>query len=137
MTRTTKKTVQEENAGGAVKEAGRKQVPSRTKRSTNPGMKKQYLKSRNACKVTFRLPGIAAPQADKVYIAGEFNDWNTHTNPMKKLKDGDFTITLELEPGREYQFRYVIDDHRWENDWNADAYVTSPYGHCDNSVVLV
>jgi len=87
--------------------------------------------------VTFRLSRIAAPQANKVCIAGEFNNWNTHANPMKKLKSGDFSITFELEPGREYQFRYLIDGGKWENDWNADAYVASPYGHCDNSVVSV
>jgi 1,4-alpha-glucan branching enzyme len=108
-----------------------------TKATNEFGMKKQYLKSRNVCKVTFRLDRIAAPQADKVCIAGEFNNWNVHANPMKKLKGGGFSITLELEPGREYQFRYFIDDAKWENDWNADAYVASPYGHCDNSVVLV
>jgi 1,4-alpha-glucan branching enzyme len=100
-------------------------------------IKKQYLKSRNACKVTFRLPRTAAPQAERVCIVGEFNNWNTEVDCMKKLKAGDFSITLELEPGREYEFRYLIDDYRWENDWNADAYVRSPYGHCDNSVVLV
>ena len=55
---------------------------------------------------------------------------------MKKLKTGDFTITLEVEPGREYQFRYLIDELRWENDWNADKYVKSPYGS-DNSVITV
>jgi 1,4-alpha-glucan branching enzyme len=108
-----------------------------TRAANDAGIKKQYLKSRNACKVTFRLPRTAAPQADKVCIAGEFNNWNTHINPMKKLKTGDFSLTLELEPGKEYQFRYVIDDTMWENDWSADAYVPSPYGHCDNSVVLV
>ena len=28
---------------------------------------------------------------------------------MKKLKSGAFTTTLELEPGREYEFRYLLD----------------------------
>lgn len=108
-----------------------------TRATNDPGIRKQYLKSRNACKVTFRLSRIAAPQADRVCIAGEFNNRNTQVNPMKKLKNGDFRITLELEPGKEYQFRYLIDDAVWENEWNADAYVVSPFGHCDNSVVLV
>jgi hypothetical protein len=51
---------------------------------------------------------------------------------MKKMKNGSFTITLDLEPGREYQFRYLIDDVVWENDWNADKYTKSPYGDSDN-----
>ena len=56
---------------------------------------------------------------------------------MKKFLTGDYTVTLELEPGREYQFRYHIDEARWENDWHADKYVRSPYGDSDNSVVVV
>ena len=55
---------------------------------------------------------------------------------MKKLKKGEYTIKLDLEPGREYQFRYLIDELKWENDWNADKYVQSPYGDSDNSVVM-
>jgi 1,4-alpha-glucan branching enzyme len=137
MKETTKEIVQKQNARASVKESGRTQMTSKAETTTDYGIKKQYLKSRNACKVTFKLSRIATPQADKVCIAGEFNNWNTRATPMKKLKSGDFSITLELEPGREYQFRYLIDDARWENDWNADAYVRNPYGYCDNSVVLV
>ena len=55
---------------------------------------------------------------------------------MKKLKKGEYTVTLELKSGKEYQFRYLVDESRWENDWNADKYVKSPFG-TDNSVVIV
>jgi hypothetical protein len=44
-------------------------------------------------------------------------------------------VTLELAPGKAYQFRYLLDGDRWENDWRADRYVPNPYGG-DNSVVL-
>ena len=56
---------------------------------------------------------------------------------MKKLKNGDFTVTLDLETDREYQFRYLVDEKYWENDWCADDYVRSPFGTSDNSVVIV
>jgi hypothetical protein len=56
---------------------------------------------------------------------------------MQQLKNGGYTIVLELEPGREYQLRYLIDEHGWENHWNADKCVKSPYGDSDNSVVIV
>jgi 1,4-alpha-glucan branching enzyme len=101
------------------------------------GMKKQYLKSRNVCKVTFRLPGVAAGDANNVSIVGDFNNWSIYAHPMKKQRGGDFTATLELEPGNEYQFRYLIDESKWENDWNADKYMKSPVGDSDNSVVIV
>ncbi|MEE9259684.1 MAG: isoamylase early set domain-containing protein [Candidatus Scalindua sediminis] len=101
------------------------------------GIKKEFLKTKNVCRVTFRLPNAAAPDAKSVYIVGDFNNWNYHANPMKKLKKGDYTIKLDLEPEREYQFRYLIDELKWENDWKADQYVKSPYGDSDNSVVIV
>ena len=82
------------------------------------------------------MPKIAVHDADRVCIVGDFNNWNIHENPMKKLKDGDYSIKLDLETGREYQFRYLIDELKWENDWNADKYVKSSYGDCDYSVVL-
>jgi 1,4-alpha-glucan branching enzyme len=105
--------------------------------AVSAGIKKEYLKTKKVCRVTFRLPKIAATDAKSVNIVGDFNGWSIHANPMKKLRSGDYTITLELEPGREYQFRYLIGDSRWENDWNADKYVKSPYGDSDNSVVMV
>ncbi|HVO85402.1 MAG TPA: isoamylase early set domain-containing protein [Syntrophobacteria bacterium] len=101
------------------------------------GIMKEYLKNDQACKVTFRLPRIAAPDAKRICIVGDFNNWSIHAHPMKKLKNGDYTITVELEAGREYQFRYLIDEVRWENDWQADKYVRSPYGDSDNSVVVL
>ena len=100
------------------------------------GIKKEYLKSKNVCRVTFTLPKIAASDAKNVCIVGDFNNWNIHANPMKKLKNGDYTIKLDLEQGKEYQYRYFIDESKWENDWNADKYVRSLYGGSDNSVVM-
>jgi hypothetical protein len=39
---------------------------------------------------------------------------------MRKLSNGDFAITLKLRPVREYEFQYLIDGMKWENDRNAD-----------------
>ncbi len=100
------------------------------------GIKKQYLKTRPVCRVTFRLPKEAAPDARKVSIVGDFNNWDKGGAVMKRLKNGDFTITMELETGREYCYRYLIDATRWENDWWADDYRPNPFG-CDNSVVVL
>lgn len=100
-------------------------------------IKKQYLKSRPVCKVTFRLPAAAAENAASVYLVGDFNDWDTGAAPLRKLRDGTFSVTLDLEPQQEYQFRYLIDNAVWENDWDADKYVSSPYAGIDNSVVVL
>lgn len=95
-------------------------------------LKKQYLKSRSVCKVTFYLP--AAVKAETVHLVGDFNQWDEQATPMTPLKDGRFTVTLELEKGRDYQFRYLIDQNEWHNDWEADKYVPNPFSG-DNSVV--
>ncbi|MDO8281393.1 MAG: isoamylase early set domain-containing protein [Thermodesulfovibrionia bacterium] len=99
-------------------------------------MKKQYLKSKSECRVTFRLPKDAAQEAQTASIVGDFNNWDKHISPMKQLKNGDFTITLSLACNKEYRFRYLINNSRWENDWNADKYIPNPHG-CDDSVVVV
>lgn len=98
-------------------------------------MKKKYLKSKNVCKVTFVLPKEAAKDAQTVHLVGDFNQWDMQATPMKKMKDGSFQISMELEAGKSYQFRYLIDGKIWENDWEADQYVPSPYGGAENSVV--
>ncbi|WJG11060.1 isoamylase early set domain-containing protein [Aliiglaciecola sp. LCG003] len=99
--------------------------------------KKTYLKSKPVCKVTFKLSKEEAKNAQKVRVVGDFNEWNLSASPMKKLKNGGFSSTIDLPKGAEYQFRYLLDDHEWENDWHADAYITSPVSFDDNSVVSV
>lgn len=100
-------------------------------------LKKQFLKSRPVCKVTFRLPADVADEALTACVLGDFNGWSDDANPMRRLKDGSFKATIDLEAGRSYQFRYLIDGSTWENDWEADAYVPGPYIGIDNSVVSV
>lgn len=100
-------------------------------------LKKQYLKTKPICKVTFRLTPEEVPDTAHVHIVGEFNNWSTRQTPMKKLKDGAFTLTIDLEPGRKYQFRYLVDNLRWINDAAADGYVPSGFSGSDNSVVSI
>ena len=96
-------------------------------------LKKQYLKTKNVCKVTFSLP--AAVQGETVFLVGDFNNWDEKATPMKRQKDGSFTTVIELEKGREYQFRYLVNGTEWHNDWEADRYVPNPFSG-DNSVVV-
>ncbi len=49
--------------------------------------------------------------------------------------DPTWHITLELDQGREYQFRYLVNGTDWHNDWHADKYVPNRFGS-DNSVVV-
>jgi len=56
---------------------------------------------------------------------------------MKKLKSGAFTTTLDLETGKEYQFRYLLDKKIWENERDADKLIPTPYGDSENSVIVI
>ena len=99
---------------------------------------KQFVKSKSLYKVTFTVPAEAADQAKKVALVGEFNGWNPEEAiALKKQKDGSFKASLELASG-EYQFRYILDDEKWENDWEADKYVAAGVDSTvENSVVVL
>jgi DNA-directed RNA polymerase omega subunit len=133
---TTGRKTEVASAQGWTTKPAARQTAVKTSGKTS-GIKKEYVKGEDLCRVTFRLPSVAAVKAQSVHIVGDFNDWNIHGSPMKKAQNGDYTITLDLTPGKEYHFRYLIDESKWENDWNADKYVRSPYGDSDNSVVIV
>jgi len=121
----------------STKTQGRKKQKKETaKKSAQFSLKKLYLKTKALCKVTFRLPKEAAPEATQVTLVGDFNQWDTSETPMQKMKNGDFTVTLELACDQEYKFRYLIDNSQWENDWQADRYVPNGHGSDDSLVAI-
>jgi len=83
--------------------------------------------------VTFTLP--AAVGAEHPAICSEWNDWSAHRDVMEPTQGG-FTHTVDLEAGRTYRFRYLLNGYRWENDWAADAYVPNDCGSDDSVVDL-
>lgn len=99
-------------------------------------IEKKYLKSKPVCKVKFVAPEALTKDSKKIYLAGEFNDWKFEENMLRKQKNGSMATTLDLSPGEEYQYRFVLDGERWENDYDADKYVPSSVG-VENSVVIV
>ncbi len=95
---------------------------------------KNYSKSGTICRVTFKY--THSENADNAVLVGDFNSWSFQKSPMKKLKDGSFSVTISLQAGNSYQFRYVLDGDIWENDAEADSYIPNRYGE-DNSIVTV
>lgn len=94
-------------------------------------IKKQFLKSKPVCKVTF---SIQAEDAKNVAVVGSFNDWSETATPLKKLKNGTFKETLDLESGVSYEFRYLVDGN-YVNDEEADSYAWSDFAGAENSVL--
>jgi 1,4-alpha-glucan branching enzyme len=91
-------------------------------------------RSDTSATVTFTLdPAVNASSAS---ICGDWNGWSSEADVMKPSPSGGFTLDVDLESGRSYRFRYLVDGHRWENDWAADAYVPNEFGGDDSMVDL-
>jgi len=95
------------------------------------------LKSRAAkgkAKVTFTIDPRVGAQA--AAVCGEWNDWSAETGAMRRDAEGGFSVTVDLDAGRAYRFRYLLDGQRWDNDWAADDYVRNDFGGDDSVVDL-
>ena len=94
-------------------------------------IKKQYLKTKPICKVTFSVP---AKEAKSVAVVGSFNEWNTEATELKKQKNGTFKGTLDLAKDASYEFRYLIDG-AYVNDEQADGFAYNDFASAENCVI--
>ena len=92
---------------------------------------KQYLKTKPVCKVTFT---VAAEEAKKVAVVGDFNNWESKGGALKKLKNGTFKGTFNLPKESTYEFKYIIDGN-FVNDEEADRYQCNDYAGGENAVL--
>jgi chromosome partitioning protein len=76
---------------------------------------------------------VEAPDAQRVQLVGDFNEWTPDGNEMKQ-SGNVWTRVLPLEPGR-YRYRFVVDGSWCSDPLNGDV-EPSPYGG-DNSVCVV
>ena len=79
-----------------------------------------------------------APEAQSVHIAGSFNDWNIHSDPLSQSKAGKASGTWRkvfyLEPGV-YEYRFIVDGV-WHDDAGSVEGWTNEFGSF-NCVVWV
>lgn len=89
-------------------------------------------------KVTFILPANVVANATSGIILGEFNNWNDSQAPiLKKQKDGSMKATVQLQGGKTYQYRYLLNDGRWVNDNTANDFIPVLGYNVENCVVTV
>ena len=74
-------------------------------------------------KVQFNL---CAPEANRVFLAGDFNNWDVDNLPMKKANKGTWETSFALPPGR-YEYRFWVDEV-WQDDPNAHERIENPFG---------
>ncbi|MBK0370652.1 isoamylase early set domain-containing protein [Flavobacterium agrisoli] len=96
-------------------------------------IKKQFVKTKPVCKVTFV---IDAKNANSAAVVGDFNDWNADLGSLSKLKNGTFKATLNLEKDASYEFKYLIDG-AYLNEPEADSFRWNDYAGSENSVIMV
>lgn len=77
---------------------------------------------------------ITVPDAESVYVVGDFNSWDTTSHPLKKGSNGLWKRTVNLAPGR-YEYRFLVDG-RWENDPQCSAHTPNPFGG-DNCIITL
>lgn len=100
-------------------------------------LKKNFSKNKPVAKVQFTLPVEATKGGKDVRVLGDFNDWSWENGYKMELRKSEYVVEVELPVGKEYQFRYLIDNHIWENDWQADAYVPTAFGAYNSVLSLI
>ena len=73
--------------------------------------------------------------AKEVNLVGDFNDWDRESLPFRQNREGNWGIEVELEAGRKYRFRYLLDGEHWRDDWHADEFVSNPLGGYDSIII--
>lgn len=81
--------------------------------------------------VTFTLPN--APDVSHVSVVGDFNGWDPHALPMKRMKDERFQATVALPVDQRFEFLYLASDGRRLLD---DGCHTCPNPHGGDNCVL-
>ena len=82
-------------------------------------------------KVTFK---VRAPTAKEVALAGDFNNWDVHTHPMKKDDEGFWRVTVLLAPGR-YEYKLLINGRWWEDIADVNS-IRNPFGSVNKLLVV-
>ncbi len=77
---------------------------------------------------------LNAPEAGEIFLAGDFNQWDTRSLSMKRDKKGIWKLKIPLPPGR-YEYKFYVDGKWFEGSTDGEQ-VFNPFG-TQNSVIEV
>jgi len=69
---------------------------------------------------------VKAPNAQRVYVVGDFNNWQINDDAILSKVNGSWSTTLKLKKGQ-YRYKFVIDD-QWRHDESNPLSESDPYG---------
>jgi len=88
--------------------------------------------------ITFSLPAEAVEGASEAILLGDFNNWNPQKAPkLEKQADGSYKAVAQLEEGKTYHYRFLLDTGKWVNDYHAQKYEYVPGLYIDNCVITI
>ena len=96
-------------------------------------IKKQFIKTKPVCKVTF---SVTAKEAGSAAVIGDFNNWNPAEGILSKTKAGVFKGVFDLGKDTSYEFKYLVDGS-FVNEPEADAFQWNDFAGTENSVLVV
>jgi hypothetical protein len=89
-----------------------------------------------AVKVDFFLSASRVQNAVGGVLVGDFNKWDVNKGIALHLnEDGSLSGTLQLSPGKKYEYRYLLSDGRWENDDNPKV-LKNAYGQMVENCII-
>ena len=97
-------------------------------------IKKQFVKTKPVCKVTFSIEAKEAKEAKTASVVGDFNNWDQEAGVLNKLKNGTFKGVFDLNKEATYEFKYVVDG-QFVNEPEADSFRWNDYAGAENSVL--
>lgn len=92
---------------------------------------KKFFKTKDEAEITFEFQ---RDDIDKIELVADFNDWQPLAMKFNKTQKV-FKTKVRLPKNETFQFRYLINDNEWENDYKADQYLPNDFGS-DNSIVV-
>lgn len=101
-------------------------------------IEKKYSADKKNCRIAFTIPKEVGENFNEISLVGDFNSWDPDKNGFSKNNaDGSFISEIELDAGKEYQFRYLCDGTTWLNEPDADKQEATSFGDSENSVIVI
>ena len=96
-------------------------------------IRRQTLPASNQVQITFVLPADF-PHVP-ISVVGDFNQWDASVHPLTRGCDGTYQVTVMLEAGRRYAFRYLSQGGKWFHEGFADDLEPGPFGGYNSILV--